>query len=87
IKVSSGIVLLICYLYTRIFVFGDLLVDTYKGLSTHFNWVNKNLLGFLGFLYILHLYWVFLILKKIFTALFMKNYEDTFTVKNDNKNK
>jgi hypothetical protein len=80
LKISSGILLLVIYVYTRIYVFMDLLIEVFKGISTHFNWVNKCLWGFLVFLYILHLYWVFLILKKIFSALFMKTYEDTFKV-------
>jgi len=80
IKVSSGVLLLIVYIYTRIYVFGDLLVKVFNGLSSHLNWVNQTLWGFLCFLFILHLYWVYLILKKIFTALFMNKYEDSFRV-------
>lgn len=80
VKVSSGILLLLVYLYTRIYVYGDLLIQTYIGLTSHFNWVFQTLWGFLCFLYILHLYWVYLILKKIFTALFMNKYEDSFKV-------
>lgn len=80
VKVGSGVLLLVVYLYTRIYVFADLLVKTYNGLSTHFNWVNQTLWGFLCFLYVLHVYWVYLILKKIFTALFMHKYEDSFEV-------
>jgi len=81
LKVSSGVLLLAVYIYTRIYVFGEVILELYRGISTHFNLVNKSLTGLLVFLYILHLYWVFLIIKKICSALFMKSYEDTFKVK------
>ena len=84
IKVSSGIFLLLIYIYCRIYVFGDLLVKVFYGLISHLNWVNQTLWGFLCFLYVLHLYWVYLILNKIFNALFMNKYEDSFKV-NDKK--
>lgn len=80
-KVSSGILLLLVWIYTRAYVFGGMILDTYTGISSHFNWVNINLLGFACFLYILHLNWIYLIFKKIMTALFVKKYEDTFKVK------
>lgn len=87
-KVSSGILLLLVWIYTRIYVFGGMLFDIYDGISTHFNWININLVTFLCFLYVLHCYWVFLIFKKICTALFVKKYEDTFKVKKiEEKNK
>jgi len=80
VKVSSGILLLLIYLYTRIYVYGDLLVKTYIGFSSHFNWVNHTLLGFLCFLFVLHLHWIYLIFNKIIMALFMNKYEDSFKV-------
>lgn len=81
VKVLSGVVLLIVFIYTRIYVFGDLLVKTYFGISSHFNWVNQTLYGFLCFLYILHVYWVYSIGKLILRALFFNKYEDSFKVK------
>ena len=81
LKVLSGFVLLLVFGYTRIYVYGIILYETFHGLSTHFNMVNKTLWGLLCFLYILHVLWVYMILKKISTALFVRKYEDSFKIK------
>lgn len=80
-KVGSGILLLLVWIYTRIYIFFGVIRDCHAGLYDNINWVTQILIGFLCFLYVLHCYWVFLIFKKICAALFVKKYEDTFKVK------
>lgn len=80
-KTSSGILLLSVWIYTRLFVLAGIIRDIYIGLFMAFNWVIGILLVFLCFLYVLHMYWIFLIFKKICAALFVKKYEDTFKIK------
>jgi hypothetical protein len=79
-KISSGILLLFVWIYTRIYVFRGIIYDIYLGFSMNYNWAIINILAFLCFLYVLHCYWVYLIFKKICAALFIKTYEDTFKV-------
>jgi hypothetical protein len=80
-KVSSAVLLLLVWIYTRIYVLMFIIIDIYVGFSTHFNLVNRTLWSLLCFLFVLHCYWVFLIGKKIFFAVFAKKYEDTFKLK------
>lgn len=81
LKVGSGILLLLVWIYTRLYVFADVITGTWTGINLNANWVNLNLVYFLCFLYILHCYWVFLIFKKVCAGIFAKKYEDTFKVK------
>ena len=80
-KSSSGILLLLVWIYTRLFVFGGIINALYIEFSLNHSWINWNILLFLCFLYLLHMYWIYLIFKKICAALFVNKYEDTFKVK------
>lgn len=79
-KTSSGIVLLIVWIYTRLYVFAGVIFSVYRGFAPDYNLAIINIIIFLCFLYVLHIYWVYLIFKKICMALFGKIYEDTFKV-------
>merc|ERR1711957_1081743 len=72
-KGSSAVLLLLVWIYTRIYVLMYIIIDIYIGFSTHFNLVNRTLWSLLCFLFILHCYWVFLIGKKIFWQFLLRN--------------
>ena len=80
IKVCYGISLLIIYFYTRLFVFGKLILACYENQSD-WNLMYSTLWRFMCFLYSIHCYWLFLIMKKIFNALFKNEYSDTASLK------
>jgi hypothetical protein len=79
IKSVVGVVLLIVFIYTRIYVFADLILVIYN-YAPDWTSITKCLWGFLTFLYIMHINWVYLILKRIFAALFENHFEDTAKV-------
>ncbi len=78
LKTLTGFLLLIVWIYTRLYVLFGIIIEIYIGFSTHFNWANVNLLTFLCFLYVMHIIWVYHILKKLYTAIFVNRYEDCY---------
>jgi ceramide synthetase len=86
IKITGGVKLLIVYIYTRIFVFGKLLYSCY--VEKH-DWdiAFTTLWVFLDFLFTIHLYWLFQILKKLYNALFKKEISDTASFRKQLDNK
>ena len=80
IKVCYGVSLLIVYFYTRLFVFGMLIYTCYHNQSD-WNLIYSTLWRFMCFLYTIHCYWLFLIMKKIYNAIFKKEYSDTASLK------
>jgi ceramide synthetase len=85
IKISTAILLQIVFIYTRLYVFGDLILSIYYGITWGFKWPDTSLTLFLCFLYIMHVNWVYLILKKIFTGLIGGQVEDPAHVKKYSK--
>jgi hypothetical protein len=82
-KILSGKLLLVVFVYTRIYVLGDLIRILIQQFSFYKMWdaFNTTLTLFLCFLYMLHIYWVYSIIKKICSALFANKIEDTYKVK------
>jgi len=80
IKVFYGVSLLVVYFYMRLFVFGKLILCCLEN-QTDWNLMYTTLWRFMCFLYLIHCYWLFLILKKIYNALFKKEYTDTSSLK------
>jgi hypothetical protein len=81
IKLSTATLFVLIFIYTRLFVFGELIYTIFKGITWGFKWPDTSLTLFLCFLYIMHINWVYLILKKIFTGLVENKIEDTASVK------
>jgi hypothetical protein len=79
-KICYGVSLLIFYFYLRLFVFGNL-ISTCLNIQTDWNLMFSTLWYFMCFLYVIHCYWLFLIMKKIFNALFRKEFTDTASLK------
>jgi hypothetical protein len=82
-KIVSGVSLLGVFVYTRVYVFGQAIYTisaNYSRLDC-WNYMNCPLVTFLTFLYIMHLYWVYSILKKIGDGIFANKIEDTYKVK------
>jgi hypothetical protein len=80
-KVISGAVLLVIFIYTRIYVFGELIYTLFVYYSKlGWNPMNTPLTIFLAFLYVMHIYWVYSILKKMAAAVFKNKIEDTCKV-------
>ncbi len=79
-KIVGAQTLLIVFAYTRIYVFGDLLRIM---LNDFWFWdvFNITLTSFLGFLYVMHIYWVYAILKKLYKAMTADKFEDTYRIK------
>jgi len=75
------VVLLVAFIYARIYVFGLLLISVYRGISWKWKWVTLCLNIFAYFLYIMHITWIFLISSKFYQGIFKRKYEDTASVK------
>jgi hypothetical protein len=82
-KVLSGVILLVVFVYTRIYVFGDLLYSIITEFTRLDCWdyMNTLLTLFLSFLYVMHIYWVYSILKKMADAIFKNKISDTGKIK------
>lgn len=85
LKISTAVGLVIVYIYTRIYVFGDLILSIIRGVTWGFTWPTISLTVFLCFLFIMHVNWVYLIMKKIFMGLFENKIEDPASVKKVSK--
>ena len=80
-KLSTAIVLQIVFIYTRLYVFADLILSIYYGITWGFKWPDTSMTLFLCFLYVMHVNWVYLILKKIAQGFFGGKVEDPASVK------
>jgi len=76
VKISGGFTLIVVYSYTRLFVFGKLIHTCWENQSD-WNIMYSTLLYFLMFLYSIHIYWLFQIIKKVYNAIFNKEISDT----------
>jgi len=85
LKISTAVILVVVFIYTRLFVFGTLLYSIWSGMTWGFKWPDTSLFLFLCFLYIMHVNWVYLILKKIVKGLTTDKCEDTASVKKYSK--
>ena len=74
-KGFMGVILITVWIYTRIFVFGKLILIMWTDL-TNWRWVVWSLWLLLVTLIIMHLYWVIEILKKLIIFIFEKKVED-----------
>ncbi len=86
VKISTAVGLIIVYIYTRIYVFSNVILSILRGAGTWgFDWPTTSLTVFLCFLLTMHINWVYLILKRISMALFEKKIEDTANVRKVSK--
>jgi len=79
-KIIGGIVLMIVYIYTRLFVFGKLIYCCMINQSD-WNMMYTTLWYFMCFLYSIHCYWLLQIGKKVYNGIFKKEYDDTASFK------
>jgi hypothetical protein len=84
-KIGSGILLVIVFIYTRIYVLGEIFYTIWNHLIWEWEAVEHCLVTFLFFLYIMHINWVYLIFRKIYSAMFENKIEDTSHVKKVSK--
>lgn len=75
------VVLIIVYIYTRLYVFMELILNIWTGFNFEWHFVTKCLWGFLCFLYVMHINWIFLLFKRLYLALFKNTLGDTHDVK------
>jgi hypothetical protein len=85
VKLSTASGLIIVYIYTRIYVFADVIMSIIRGVTWGFTWPTISLTVFLCFLFIMHMNWVYLILKKIIMGLYGNKIEDPASVKKVSK--
>lgn len=81
VRVPPGVFMLVIYIYLRLYVFGTLLVTIYVSCVGAWNMLTFPMFMFLCFLYTLHLYWTFLIVKKLFLFISQNEIEDVYKVK------
>ncbi len=81
VKTIMGFALLSVYFYTRLFIFGKLIITCYQHNIYGWNMVFSVLWHFMCFLYMIHLYWIYLISKKIYVAIFKGFIDDTASFK------
>lgn len=84
-QISTAIVLIIFFIYTRLYVFADLILSIYNGITWGMQWPDTCLTLFLCFLYIMHVNWVYLIFRKICLGVKEDKVEDTCSVKKVSK--
>lgn len=84
LRLLSGLVLFFTYSYSRIYVFSQILIVCRVAMAINHNWIFETMYIFCFILIILHIIWTFMIIKKIFQAIFKKKYEDSFKIKKFN---
>lgn len=78
----QGVILILVFIYTRIFVFLKLIISIWCGLNWEWHFVTKCLWFFLTFLYIMHINWVCLIFNKLYNAFVKKKrIDEEYTLK------
>jgi hypothetical protein len=85
--ILAGVILLFGFMYTRLFVLMQVLVSIYTGVTWKWEAVTTFLFTFLCFLYVMHINWVYLIIRKFATLLFKGKKEDTAKIIKCAKNK
>lgn len=84
-KLIMAVVLLLIFAYTRIFVFGGLIMDYY--FYTHPGWKMLEWCLFVlkGSLYILHVLWTFMIAMKVYKYIVSSEVEDIYKLKHKSR--
>jgi len=78
LRVLSGVTVIIAFFYTRIYVFGYVIHDTYYFLNFDWGYIEYFCLLFKVFLYFLHIIWLSLILYKFCGYLFSGHTEELY---------
>ena len=81
IKISTATLLVLVFIYTRIYLYADLIVSFVQGLTWGNQWPDKVITLFLCCLYMMHINWVYLISKRIYKGIIGDKIEDTALVK------
>ena len=77
IKSLSGLLLLITFLYMRIFILGKIIYIIYSEINWKWGWITFSLWSFLIFLYIMHINWTWKMLLLCYDAVFKGNFNDS----------
>ena len=64
-KDTSGVFLVFFFIYTRIYVFGDVIYTIWHYITWDWGWVTFSLWAFLTFLYLMHINWSLMLLHKM----------------------
>lgn len=70
--------ILISFLYTRLYVLGQVIYTIYYSITWDWEWVTFSLWGFLIFLYFMHANWSFVLLKRFSEVIFYGTFNDSF---------
>ena len=84
-KYVSGFLVIILFFYTRIYVFGFVLYDTYH-LLPFWGTIEKFCMVFMIFLYNLHIIWLTLIIKKVYHYFRFGEAEELYKTSGNSKN-
>lgn len=77
IKILSGTGLLIVFVYTRIYVFGKVILSFYNYASWPWSFIPSCLWVFMVLLYIMHLHWVYMITNIIYEGIVRNKIDDS----------
>lgn len=80
-KCLSAVLLLVTFIYTRIYVFGQLQLDYYYDSNIKFTAVEYSLVTLKFALFTLHVLWSFMIFKKILNFVISKDVADIYKIK------
>ncbi len=77
LKITSGLLLVTVFIYLRLYVFYLCIWAVFNLSGTEFGIRSEYIFVlFLTFLYIMHVFWVYQIFKKIYKAIFEDKFED-----------
>ena len=75
-KIFAGIILLLVFIYMRMFILGKIIYVIYHYITWKWDWVTRSLWGFLVFLFIMHFNWTVKIIGLSFNSFYGK-YNDS----------
>lgn len=87
LKIGAGLIFVLVFIYTRIFVFGKVLYTLVFDTTWEKGVEIYVLITFGCFLYMMHVNWVYLIFKKIYSAMVENKIEDTSNIQTVSKSK
>lgn len=76
-KQVASVALLSAFLYMRMFVLGKVIYTIYAYTTWEWGVITFTLWSFLIFLYLMHLYWTLIILKRFYDAVFKGEFNDS----------
>ena len=87
LKIGAGLLLVVVFIYTRIYVLAKVIYAVAFNITWEWGVEVHVLVIFVCFLYMMHVNWVYLIFKKIYSAMVENKIEDTSNVQTVSKSK